>query len=325
VIGQRQSSYEWARLNCAFAAKIVVAAAIIAALIHYNTLSLGALGNVIVHPALASIAVVLLVMSLAVGSQRWRLLLRGQVIPVTFRTAFEITFVGQFLNIFLPGGIGGDAARFYYVRKHVDGKLPAAAASLAVDRLLGFGGLAIVALVAIAMRWAKLSHTPLLARFALAFFFTFAAVLAALAVFAFVIQRSDMLRRFGQGRVVVFLGQIVEAFRLYAGQPATLAVGVGLSIFIHVTTIATFLIIAAMFAYPGIGWLDYAVAVPLSVVANQIPATPGGIGIGEGAFDVICRLLAGAGAAPYATIFLADRCLGALVSLYGAWVWASYR
>lgn len=325
MIGQRQPARGRARLNWIFLAKIAVAAAIIEGLIHFGTLSLGALVSLVYHPALAALAVLLLVASLALGSQRWRLLLRGQAISVGFRAAFEITIVGQFLNTFLPGGIGGDAGRFYYVRKCAEGKLPAAAASLAVDRLLGFTGLALIATAAILMRWAKLSDTPLLYRLALGFFVTFAAMLAAATGVAFAIRRGDALARLGHGRILTFLGQMVDALRLYASQPRTLAIGVGLSVVIHFITIAAFVTIAAMFAYPGLGWLDYAVAVPLSVVANQVPITPGGIGIGEGAFDVICRLLAGSGAAPYATIFLAERCLGALVSLYGAWVWAAYR
>ncbi len=325
MIGQRQSARGGPRLNWMFLAKIAVAAAIIVGLIHYGTLSLGALVSLLYHPGLAALAMLMLVANLAIGSQRWRMLLRGQAIPVGFRAVFDITIVGQFLNTFLPGGIGGDAARFYYMRKRAEGKLPAAAASLAVDRLVGFTGLAIIAMAAILMRWAKLSETPLLYRFALGFFVTFAAVLAAAATVAFALRRGDALRRFGHGRILTFLRQMVDALRLYASQPKTLAIGVGLSVVIHLITIATFVTIAAMFAYPGLGWLDYAVAVPLSVVANQVPITPGGIGIGEGAFDVICRLLAGSAAAPYATIFLGERCLGALVSLYGAWVWAAYR
>ena len=51
-------------------------------------------------------------------------------------------------------------------------------------------------------------------------------------------------------------------------------------------------------------------------IANTIPLTPGGLGIGEGAFDQVCRMLESkpSGAA-YGSIFLAFRTATIIVYL----------
>jgi hypothetical protein len=41
----------------------------------------------------------------------------------------------------------------------------------------------------------------------------------------------------------------------------------------------------------NISLLDISIAAPLALVANVLPFTPGGLGIGEAAFDQICRWL----------------------------------
>ena len=37
--------------------------------------------------------------------------------------------------------------------------------------------------------------------------------------------------------------------------------------------------------------VDYMFAVPLTLIVNALPLTPSGIGVGEAAFDQICRWL----------------------------------
>ena len=46
---------------------------------------------------------------------RWWLLLRAQGLPLSFHWSHVVTWIGQFYNAFLLGGIGGDAARVFYL------------------------------------------------------------------------------------------------------------------------------------------------------------------------------------------------------------------
>lgn len=75
---------------------------------------------------------------------RWRILLKVQSITIGFLPAVKLHFLGLFYNNCLPGAIGGDLPRAWYVTKHTDKKLEAAL-SVFVDRGIGLMGMFIMA------------------------------------------------------------------------------------------------------------------------------------------------------------------------------------
>ena len=75
---------------------------------------------------------------------RWSLLLKVQSIRIGFWPAVRLHFLGLFYNNCLPGAIGGDLPRAWYVTKHTDKKLEAAL-SVFVDRVIGLIGMLIMA------------------------------------------------------------------------------------------------------------------------------------------------------------------------------------
>ena len=75
---------------------------------------------------------------------RWSLLLRVQSIRIGFWPAVRLHFLGLFYNNCLPGAIGGDLPRAWYVTRHTDKKLEAAL-SVFVDRMVGLAGMLIMA------------------------------------------------------------------------------------------------------------------------------------------------------------------------------------
>jgi glycosyltransferase 2 family protein len=82
---------------------------------------------------------------------RWQMLLRVQGITLGWLRAGGIVMVGLFFNMFLPGLIGGDVMRLYYVFKQTRGRKTQATLSVAMDRL--FGLLSIVFLAALSLIW----------------------------------------------------------------------------------------------------------------------------------------------------------------------------
>ncbi len=72
--------------------------------------------------------------------------------------------------------------------------------------------------------------------------------------------------------------------------------------------------------------VDYMFAVPLTLIVNALPLTPSGIGVGEAAFDQICRWLepTPSGAA-YSSIFFAFRVVSTLTCIPGLISLALYR
>jgi len=80
-------------------------------------------------------------------SLRLRLFLVAQGIGVSVKEAFGLTLIGFFFNNFLPTAIGGDVVKAYYASKKTTGKLHAFT-SVFMDRFVGLGTFAILALFA---------------------------------------------------------------------------------------------------------------------------------------------------------------------------------
>ena len=75
---------------------------------------------------------------------RWWLLLRTQSIFINYWAAVRLHFLGLFYNNFMPGAIGGDLLRAWYVTRHTDRRFEAAL-SVFVDRVIGLLGSAAIA------------------------------------------------------------------------------------------------------------------------------------------------------------------------------------
>jgi hypothetical protein len=67
---------------------------------------------------------------------RWWLLLRTQSIFISLAAAVRLNFLGWFYNNFMPGSVGGDLLRAWYVTKHTEKRFEAAL-SVFVDRIIG--------------------------------------------------------------------------------------------------------------------------------------------------------------------------------------------
>ena len=71
----------------------------------------------------------------AIVGLRWWLLLRTQSIFISLWAAVKLYFLGWFYNICMPGSVGGDLVRAWYVTKHTDKRFEAVL-SVFVDRVV---------------------------------------------------------------------------------------------------------------------------------------------------------------------------------------------
>src|SRR5688572_8497447 len=80
---------------------------------------------------------------------RWRLLLQAAGVDVPFTNIVRQYFVGIFVNNFLPSTVGGDVAKVYYLGDRYGYR--AVTASVVMDRVLGVGLLAALAVLGLAL------------------------------------------------------------------------------------------------------------------------------------------------------------------------------
>jgi uncharacterized membrane protein YbhN (UPF0104 family) len=99
----------------------------------------------------------------------------------------------------------------------------------------------------------------------------------------------------------------------YRDDKKTLLAVVGVSFIVHTLAIGTMLILAAAMNPSGLVG-EMIVLIPLGMLANALPLSPGGIGVGEAAFEALFRL---AGLTGGAEVLLGWRVLTFIVGLIG--------
>jgi glycosyltransferase 2 family protein len=92
--------------------------------------------------------------SLALRAYRWHILLRGSGAAVGFGRLLELYFVGNFFNMFLLSGFGGDVVRALEMSRDVPGAV--ATGTVILDRFTGLIMLFVMALLALPWRPAGL-------------------------------------------------------------------------------------------------------------------------------------------------------------------------
>jgi uncharacterized membrane protein YbhN (UPF0104 family) len=110
------------------------------------------------------LAILFYSISKIVSAQRTLLIVRSYKIPVSVTDNLKLYWKGMFYNLFLPGGIGGDAYKAVVLSKHFKGRLLHSASAMLLDRIAGAVALVCLALVffpftAISKGWIWISFT----------------------------------------------------------------------------------------------------------------------------------------------------------------------
>jgi len=221
-----------------------------------------------------------------------------------------------FFANFLPGAAVGDLIRGVYVYKAAPGRRAAAMLSILMDRLIGLIAFVLLGLAAMLTR--PIGERPL--EFSvLTLSVLFIALLVLLFFYGHVIaQGRERLLRGRSPRLAQIVDDIGAALRQYARDWRCAGLAMLLSIVIVGGAGGPIILIAEAMPFAGPSAADYGIAGLYALIANSLPVTPGGLGIGEGAFASACIMLAPQAAqAVYGTIFLAFRCVFMLSSLPG--------
>lgn len=255
------------------------------------------------------------------GGWRWYLLNAVQRINLNLPSTFMATYIGAAFNNILPGAVGGDFVRWFYLVKKIPDKKSAVLFSLFLDRILGFIGVFVTVALVFSSRMQAVSQNPTLYYPFLLFALLCIAMLAGFFILILVsgkIQFGDFfLNRFPEKKWAKLAASFFNALKTYHISKRTIAKCLLISVVIQIVMAVTIKLIAEMMGIAGISLTDYAIAASLTLVVNLIPATPGGVGIGEMAFANILLLLNPETNAAFATVYFAFRLIGTLSYLPG--------
>lgn len=301
--------------------KILLAVAALFFLIHTAQIKFELFASLFHRPFLLSCTVLIFLLMVVLNAQRWHLLNSAQDINLGFLHTIAPTYLGLAFNNLLPGAIGGDLVRSYYLFKKAPQKKSVALISIFLDRLFGFLGLAIVIGIVAISRMNLLHEQPQLFYVLFLFAIFCLAVLVMFAILMLLPHRIGIItglsKRFPHKRWARLLVSLLEAVRNYRIPKMVMVKCLLISVIIQLFGTITIMLIAKMMGFPSIVFSDYIIAMGITQVVNLIPATPGGIGIGEIAFANILLLLNPGTSAAFATIYLAYRLISLSTYLPG--------
>lgn len=260
-------------------------------------------------------AFVLLLIDVCVLAWRLSVLMRPRGLHLSLASSVRLTLMGNFFNTCLPGATSGDVVKIYYVSEGNRGRRTELAAIILLDRAVGMFALVMWPLLAAPFFSGLVRSSAVLQGLLWA-----AATVAAGMFVALIISSSERVRN---SRLVILafrklpLGKHIEkvfdTLRVYKRNKRTLLAAVMISLVAHSLTIGVILLIAQATNPAAFAW-QMSILAPLGFLANTLPLTPGGLGVGETAFN---KLFGIAGLTGGAELLLGWRLLTILSGLIG--------
>jgi hypothetical protein len=243
-------------------------------------------------------AVAITFLGATIEALRLGLLCQSQGATLAFPSGYQIVTIGAFFNFCVPGGTGGDVAKLYYLAAENPGKGVELAMVLLVDRATGLVSLLVLIVGFALLNLEMVLDQPVLAGLLL----LCVAVLAGVAglfglAFSRRFRESFLFPSNSSGSGLFRLFRRA-ADSLYAFRDHKLALvwATALSFVGHLGLAGIFLAAAHALGFQLPGSMTCYLGL-VGMLANALPITPGGIGVGEAAFEGLFRLVGYSGAA----------------------------
>jgi uncharacterized protein (TIRG00374 family) len=261
------------------------------------------------------------------GAVRWQILLRAQNIRLSWSRVIQLTLIGNFFNIALPGAVSGDFVKAFYVGKETGGQRARAFGSILFDRVAGLSALVLVAASALLFGYHEFEHSALMVGTR---FFIVTAAVCVLFFYAYLFlvreHHDPVLRilRALEAKVpkIGTLTRIYEALRHYHNHRLAVLKVLAISVVVHLLVGWACYHFAAALGETAIPLLAVYVIVPLGLLVTAVPVAPAGLGTGHAAFLYLFGLL---GSQRGADVFTLIALVNILIGAIGGIVYLRFR
>jgi uncharacterized membrane protein YbhN (UPF0104 family) len=217
-------------------------------------------------------AVMPYVLAQVASTWRWKLLLPGHF---RFGRLFSLYMIGSFFNSFLPGVIGGDAIKAYYLNKDAR-KISLTLASVFMDRYFGYATLMLIGISVFPFTYQYFGGT--------AYRWLMPGIFAAFVVASILFFGLKLGKRIGS------VGEIYEYFGKLKGRWDIIIKAVLLSLVVQLLNFLMVIILAVAMG-EHIPLLPLFVFLPIIITVTTIPISVSGLGVREGSFVLLLGLL----------------------------------
>lgn len=248
------------------------------------------LGHLVLNPFNLLVAFAFLGTSALLCTARWLILVKGQGLMLSFKDLFSLNMIGNFFNTFMPGSVGGDVIKAWYIAGKEPRNRTKAVFTVLLDRVIGLSVIIFYAAGTLIFfsQWLSL-HSEMHAVAIALWSFSIA-----FGVFSFVFFFKGFWKtRFSQSFLSFFsrsqkVSNLIEAAFRYQEQAKQLAIAFILSAISFLMTIYFHSNQGSQLNVP-LDLKQYFVIVPLAATASAIPLLPGGLGTGQIAFFTLFR------------------------------------
>lgn len=267
-------------------AKVLLTAIIFYWLIKKDLLDFKFISKFSEHPILFLYTLGLATASQLMAIQRWRILLRIQNILSDFLYALNLSFIGQFFNFAMPGGVGGDVVKSYYlVKDHPETKGKAILTVLA-DRVIGLHMMFFVAFVTMIYDWSFIQTSSQMMTI---FYIVLLSVLSSSIGLFLVFSQNQKIKNLIQTYFlkIPFLKNKyyhVESLNSFAKNKLPL-----FKAYFYSFAAQSFSILVMYYVCSGVLELDislrsFFIIAPIGFIFTALPISPAGVGVGQAAF-----------------------------------------
>jgi hypothetical protein len=244
-----------------------------------------------------------------VGSQyvRWFVLVRALDLPFTLRNAVRLGMVGTFYNTFLPGAIGGDLIKAFFIAKGQPNRRAAAVSTVVADRALGLFGLLVFGGFVGGGVWVSEMMSGSGGRISdnnkLQWIIVGSVAAALMVAFGYLAlgwvspARAEKIdaKLKGVRKVGPTLAELFETGLRFRRRPLAVLAGVGLSAVGHLLMMLLFHFAVQIFP-PGdlnnLGtFAEHIIIAPIGYIVQAVVPLPGGLGVAELSFGGLYELI----------------------------------
>ncbi len=210
---------------------------------------------------------------------RWQVVLNSSGHSAPMSSLLSSYFAGMFLNIFLPGALGGDVYRVYRVAKQTKDS-EVALVSVFLERFTGLAALSALALLGLPPAFKLIGRWDIILLF-LACVVSLVGAVLLISSPRLLIWTEPWLEKFRLGRVAARFAKIQILLRKFAQHRQALALSMGLSFLLQLAIVYYHYLVAQQLKIP-ISYLQLLVFIPIIVVVTLLPISLGGLGLKEG-------------------------------------------
>jgi glycosyltransferase 2 family protein len=237
----------------------------------------------------AALALLLFDIFLMSLRQSWLFRPHGMLLPLA--NSFQLTLTSFFFSNFLPGAAGGDLTKLFYAARKNTGRRTEIVTIVLLDRAIGLFSLLLLPLL-----FAPFFRNLIRSVAALRILLLGVALMVMTLLSAFVVCLfNESIRGVWRERALRFMPRkdfverILATVASYRRNPGVLLSALGASLMANLSLVVV-TALGVLITNPGGIVARMYLVIPIGHILNSLPLTPGGLGVGETAFNGLFRM-----------------------------------